>query len=434
MTAAGNRHRLAATTVALFCLFLVLFPKGGIRLFGIPETWGYLLIALSFPLLLPVRLFLQPLRLLRRQLIALALLVPFWVVFAFAWLRNGTEGYAGLAGALSTLVGLLFLPVAFLWIYPGFLSRVDGAVLAKWLRWTVLGAALFGIFQFFWRPLAGSFIQIPYLTINAGDPTDFENTKNIARGFFFKLISTYNNGNIYGAATLILLPLFDLISRRRWQQVIVRVALFLTLSRTVWAGLIFEQLLSLAAIAARQVESFPILRADGARSRLLLIAGAVPILILLVGAIGYNPQTFLLDQSLGGRSSQIASATNTTVLPSAPITFFTEIIYLSALNMLGYFGFLAMLLIFGGPLIVLCLDTRALRDPFRRAALKGLLLYALIAWSDGGLNFIPILAFYWFTYMIFLFGFPQQLASAARVTSGRAASHLPAGSLLLGEA
>ena len=53
----------------------------------------------------------------------------------------------------------------------------------------------------------GKFIEIPFLTVNAGDYGTLESTKHINRGGYLKLISTYNNGNVYGVATLILLPL-----------------------------------------------------------------------------------------------------------------------------------------------------------------------------------------------------------------------------------
>ena len=36
--------------------------------------------------------------------------------------------------------------------------------------------------------------------MNASDYGELEITKNIGRGFFYKLISTYNNGNLYGVA------------------------------------------------------------------------------------------------------------------------------------------------------------------------------------------------------------------------------------------
>jgi hypothetical protein len=67
------------------------------------------------------------------------------------------------------------------------------------------------------------------------------------------------------------------------------------------------------------------------------------------------------------------------------------------------------------PMLLLIIDPSALQSPSRTAALKGLILYAILAASDGALNFLPTMAFYWFTYMIYLFGWPgTQPAVAAQ--------------------
>ena len=95
---------------------------------------------------------------------------------------------------------------------------LDGERLAHWFRTCVFLAAAWGIFLFFFRPLTGHFIEIPYITVNASDYGELENTKNIARGTLFKLISTYNNGNLYGVATLLLLPLYLQLEPRRFRR------------------------------------------------------------------------------------------------------------------------------------------------------------------------------------------------------------------------
>jgi hypothetical protein len=48
------------------------------------------------------------------------------------------------------------------------------------------------------------------------------------------------------------------------------------------------------------------------------------------------------------------------------------------------------------------------QSPVRKAALKGLILYAIVATIDGATNLIPVMAFYWFAYMVFLFGLPGE--------------------------
>ena len=74
----------------------------------------------------------------------------------------------------------------------------------------------------------------------------------------------------------------------------------------------------------------------------------------------------------------------------------------------GLLGLLAFVLLMISPLLLLLIDLSALRSPTRRAALHGLVLYSLIAWVDGAIHLIPVMAFYWFTYMIYLFGWPNE--------------------------
>jgi len=73
------------------------------------------------------------------------------------------------------------------------------------------------------------------------------------------------------------------------------------------------------------------------------------------------------------------------------------------------------------PVLLLFVDSTALQSPTRRAALKGLILYAFLAGIDGGFNYIPTMAFYWFVYMIYLFGWPaahgSKLVAAEKLPS-----------------
>ena len=63
-------------------------------------------------------------------------------------------------------------------------------------------------------------------------------------------------------------------------------------------------------------------------------------------------------------------------------------------NIGGMQRLIAFCLIMFSPLILLFFDSSALQSPIRRAALKGLILYMLMAAVDGGYNFIPTQTFY----------------------------------------
>lgn len=389
----------------LLVVFLVLFPKGGFRLGPLPLTWGYLLLGVVTPPALLVRFLQMPLRYPRRVLLVVFLLLPMQLLFVYA---GKFYGVSNPAFAFSTFVGLFALPWLFLLIYAPFFPRLDGEQLARWFRFCVFWAAAWGIFLFFLHPIAHHFIEIPYLTVNASDYGELESTKNIGRGFFYKLISTYNNGNLYGVATLLLLPLYERLEPSKLRRGTVKTALFLSLSRTVWVGLILNELLSLSVQLLRQIPTFPVLFLGAARRRFIAVGAIVGFIlfsVLFISAQGGGMQ-FLLDLTGGNRVNQIYAAQGTSFLPQQALYGFAEILYASAAQYWGISGLYAFTLIMFSPLIILAGDVRVMRSPLQRAALKGLVIYIAMAGIDGALDFIPVMAFYWFVYAVFLYGWP----------------------------
>lgn len=412
-------HPLAMFCAWFLLVFLILFPKGGVKFGDLPLTWGYLFIALSSPPLLFIRLLALPLGIYRRVFLVIALLVPMQFLFIYA---GYFYGIANPPFAVSTFTGLFALPWIFLLLYPPFLGFIDGERLSRYFRWCIVLAALWGIFLFVWHPLTGHFIEIPYLTVNAEDYGELEHTKHISRGFFFKLISTYNNGNLYGVATLILLPLYTYLEKVRYRRVIVKLAILLTLSRTVWAGLVMLEALPLLVLFAKQVKTFPRVYLASALRRIVAVGVTVGLVFTALLFNANSTLDFLLDPNLGGRSGTFYYLFHTTLLPTQPVYGFSEILYASAAESWGYAGLVAFTLIMVSPLLLLLVDRSALDSPSRRAALKGLVLYIVLAGSDGAFNFIPVMAFYWFTYMIYLFGWPSGL-SVSSVRRFRPMSH-----------
>ena len=220
------------------------------------------------PLRLVVRLVLFPLVFPRRVLVVVFSLLPFQLLSLFA---GRYYGIMNKPFTFATFVGLAALPWIFLLVFAPFYPMLDGVKLATWFRTCVFLAAAWGVFLFFFRPLSGHFIEVPYLTVNASDYGELENTKNIARGTLFKLISTYNNGNLYGVATLLLLPLYLQMEPSRLRRLIVRLAVLLTLSRGVWVGLICSEMLSVLLQVLRTVRHFPILYLGAAKRRLITV-------------------------------------------------------------------------------------------------------------------------------------------------------------------
>ncbi len=396
---------LAQSAALWLVVLLILFPKGGARLAGVPLTWGYMLLgALAVPAL-AVRLLVLPLRFPRRVLFVISLLLPMQYLFFYA---GRYYGIANPPFTVSTFTGLFILPWIFLLIYGPFFRRLDGDQIARWFCGCVFLAAAWGIFLFFLHPLTGHFIEIPYLTVNASDYGELENTKNILRGRFFKLISTYNNGNLYGVSTLLLFPLYLQLETSRFRRNTVRTALFLTLSRTVWAGLILNEVLSLVLTLSRQVVTFPVLYLGAARRRFIAVMAAVGFAVgsALFTNVQGGLQRFLLDATGGERIDQVYAAQGTSFLPEHALYGFQEVLYASAAQYWGITGLIAFTLIMFSPLLVLIGRPQLVNSPLQRAALKGLVIYIVMAAVDGALDFIPVMAFYWFVYAVYLYGWP----------------------------
>jgi hypothetical protein len=400
-----SQHRLLSVICWGLAVFLILFPKGGLKVGPIPLTWGYFFLGLTLLPVLIVRLLALPLRWPLRLLAALAMLAPMQVLMVYAF---AAYGVADAPFAISHVVSLFVLPWTFLLVYPPFLPLVDGRWLSSIFRMCVLLAALWGIFLFVLHPITHHYIEIPYLTVNAADYGQIEATKHIDRGLFFKLISTYNNGNLYGVATLILLPLYDALEPNRWRRYILKLALLFTLSRTVWLGLLINETLPVVVLLWRQTATFPVLHLHRFGRRLIAIL-VMAVMVVFALILEQANLAFLFDPQAGGRVGEISNLGAFTWLPSVGLRGFFEVVYASVLQDLGYAGLFAFILLMGSPLLLLLIDRSALRSPLRRAALKGLVLYAALAFSDGAFDLIPVMAFYWFVYMIYLFDWPRFL-------------------------
>ena len=63
-----------------------------------------------------------------------------------------------------------------------------------------------------------------------------------------------------------------------------------------------------------------------------------------------------------------------------------------------------MVNLFASPLWFSTIDPTIRDCPIRTAAVKGLILYFAIAWIDGAIEYIPVMAFYWFVMAVAIYG------------------------------
>jgi len=210
-------------------------------------------------------------------------------------------------------------------------------------------------------------------------------TKHIDRGSVFKLISTYNNGNIYGICLLMIFPLYQFLEKRAARKWVVIASLILSLSRTVWVGLIFSEMIAAIFLPKRNVFL------------------KLTILCLAIASITYYfgfDFTFLFDPSLGGRIEQMEVFDTLSFFPSKPFGGVSEIVYLGILANFGITGLITYLIAVIGPIFIA--SSLKTMSNTHKAILCGLANFHFLSLSDGALLYIPTLVFYWFLSSLLL--------------------------------
>ncbi len=385
-----RRYEYAA---ALLLTFLVLLPKGGIKPGGIPLTNGYAILFFLAGLSLIAYTYTGRLRWIgRNQFICLAATFPF---FALSTLKIIGAGFEGMGFTISFFISLFAMPVIFLLLFYHPLQHVSFEFIRSILLKFVYFTAIYGVFLFFFKLYTGSFVEIPLVTVNVGDVGELEN-KHIDRGGLFKLISTYNNGNLYGVCMLMMLPLVNTFEQRTYRKLFLKFALFLTLSRTVWVGLLLFEMLNFVFLKKKTTGS--------------IIAIAVVVIVVIAAMlIGLSllgrDITFLADSSLGGRTGQIEAIAESSFLPDMSVKFevLREMVYFSVIENFGWITLPFFFLYLFTPLaLFLFRRIPNARSLTKRTLAMGLVLYYISAFVDGAILYIPVMAIYWLVVVLLL--------------------------------
>lgn len=410
----GRHDQPDSYKLAVFFLtvFIIYFPKGGVKFGTIPVTWGYLAVFIVAMLTLPR--FLSNIRNISFssvRWVTIFSLLPFQGLIVLSFWLNGVEN---IGFGISLLVSIIFFPFVFIILFSKYMDEMDCEFLFLMVKQGVIFIAVFGIFLFFYKIYTGSFLEIPFFTVNYDDLGGLEE-KNIDRGGVFKLISTYNNGNIYGVCVLMLLPLYEFLEHSKFKAIIVKVSLILTLSRTVWLGLIIYELMKIIFISNKSLKKRLLFiprflnKMSFRRSDLYAIIFSVLGIFLFVIAIFYvtifigRNLSFLFDKNLGGRVDQLMPIDKITLFPDKKFSQVAEIVYVSILDSFGFVGLLAFLLAMFTPVIYgIMRHVPYGGSLYKKSILCGLIIYLILACSDGAFLYIPVLAIYWFMLSLLL--------------------------------
>jgi hypothetical protein len=362
-------------------MFLVAFPKGGFKVGGAPITWGYLLLMGVAPLVLLVYGLGGHLRFSRVRLLAVFAGLPLAALTMLGMINEGPEFSPIVVGyLLSSFV----LPFLLTFALGPFIDQSPNIPrLLGFLRSCIFAVAVYGIVLFVYFALTGATFEVPYLTVNGSDVETLTKKHNM-RGEYLKLVATYNNGNIYGVSTLILFPLYLQLEKRTWRIMVVRFALILTLSRTVWIGLLLAEILNAVVVKRANLASVILLFA-----RLLVVGAGLFIALQLMD----RSVQWMADPNLGGREHQLRALDNPELVSGGRITVFAEMTYMYVLGQLGLAGLLAFLLLLATPLLAFFM--RPPPDSIARACICGCAVYWVCAFFDGAYIYIPVMAFYW---------------------------------------
>lgn len=371
---------LKKITLFLIFSFLIIFPKGGIKIADIPITWGYILLfaCTPFGLYSLMKFNKQYIYILDKRKSAMILCLPF-VIYSIIILCLSKIGSLGFL--FSFLISLNIVPYLFLFVYNEILDKESFR--ASFERFLVIGiriVTVFGLLLFLQNILTGKMLEIPYLTVNLDDFGKIDQKHNL-RGELMKFTSTYNNGNLYGICMLIIMPLYLQLEKNKVFKTTLIVSLLLTLSRTVWIGLVIYTFF----LILKNIKS--------AKGWIILICTTLSLVIftpILLNLMGVGVE-FLFDKNLGGRSEQLEIFDHLTLFGSGEFLNISEIVYVSILQQFGLVGILLFMIYILSPIIV-----------NRFYGIKttpiewGLIIYLVICMSDGAILLIPTMVFYWF--------------------------------------
>lgn len=373
-------------------------PKAGIEVFGFPLTFGYMLLAAVAPIGV-VGLF-------RRATLSPAAIGNFVAYLAVGFIGIYKTILFGTAWStvVLNLAQFIVLPAIMLIALSAHLEYLTEKQIGTVLRWSIRFVILWGLMNFVMFILFKHIIEIRYITINAGELSSVLN-KNNRRGALMKLISTYNNGNVFGACMIVLAPVYIHFEKSRAWVAAFLISVVLSLSRSTWFGLI---MVGVFMVASGQVRL----------SRLsfwIAALAAFALAIVMMVTLGWSGGS-LLDTNLGGRTEQW---TNLTLSPFGENTFrIAEILYAGLLRSFGVIGFLIALVALLYP-IGYALGRVGQLSNLRRAAAVGCAGYLLVSFFDAAFIYPP-------TFVVYLFVSTLVYRRGFRLPSGDPLRGVPA--------
>lgn len=381
-----KKYSILKAILVLTIVFNVAFPKGGFAIANIPITWGYIIFFLIITYSFIKGLGLKKLNKFKAQAILASL--PF--IFYFLSYLFYIKEYPSTGFMFSIILNLVVFPIVFLFFFDAIQKYIlkNESFFNKIILRCILFLSIFGIFLFIYKLKTGIYFEIPYLTVNIKD-YGLENSKyNSRSGGFFKLTSTYSNGNLYGLCMLFLLPF---TKNKKVHKTLLKISMILTLSRTVWAGLLIYEIISYRKHFLK----------------MLYIGLTVLFLILFVMFFVLDRDfSYIFDPTLGGRIK--GEIDFSLFFHDNVFLGIFEMTYKNILEEVGLIGLLFFLLKMFTPVTLSFLRKSKNLSETQKQLRVGVLTYLIVAFIDGAYLFIPVGMFFWFSSSYIISGLNEK--------------------------
>lgn len=212
-------------------------PKGGIKIQDIPVTFGNVLYFVLLILFFIYLLFRQKIYKDKMQLLIFISIVFFAFRIIFAFLNDNMK----FSDIIQYLIPLSIYPFGYIITYNCIRDKKQLGKVLKIVSIDFLVICLYGLIQ---NIFGIDKTTIPGITVNYSDYKEsplWYLQKDNGQGDASKMISTYQNGNIFGVNLLLIFPLvFETSKKDRTKFIYIALFLIvgmLTLSRSVWLGI-----------------------------------------------------------------------------------------------------------------------------------------------------------------------------------------------------
>lgn len=221
--------------------FNIWFPKAGIKIGEIPLTIGNILFAITFILWLFVKVKTGSFRNYKINSIIVLGILYFIFKYIIVYASKGT-----ILNSIGYIIPLMIYPLIFFVVSDMVDNDLKMEKIIKCIVWGFFFLSIYSIVQYI---VGIDKCCIPGLTVNYSDYANwgkywYLHKSNGVTVESAKIVSTYQNGNLYGINTLLIYPLvYNYLKNKKSKLfipslILFVVCVFLSLSRACWLGII----------------------------------------------------------------------------------------------------------------------------------------------------------------------------------------------------